>query len=205
MRELSTNHTNSLSHGVPRTALRITLGGGQELLFATGEFDLGGELFLGKISVKDALTLDLTSAQEGQQFNISNVELSLGHLLINTPNVLDNCAASVYGYHKNKETGEEFLDEKMFGEIRTSDIDGELIDAKFVGDVDAAGVYQGELIAGDFPDAQIEQINAPSAPVFNDIVNVDNGDPGYYGRYPVADDPFNGGMYVLPQFELNLR
>ena len=195
-RDLNQNLVAALSRCTRRSTLTVTLGDGTVLNFATAEIEFGDTLYLGKLAPVDALNLELTTATEGVNLRVSNITLDLGRNLINTPDVLSGTNAVFGVYFFDPDTGNEFHDPKIAGEIEVGDIDGDWINLFFKSKVHAAR-YTGVQIAAAFP-FQADPEIAPIPAQFNDIENVPQSAGGMGNRLSPLFDDFNNGRHYLP-------
>ncbi len=179
-----------------RSTLSIVLGDGTPLHFATAEIEFGDTLYLGKLAPVDALNLELTTATEGVNLRVSNITLDLGRNLMNTPDVLSGTNAVFGVYFFDPDTGNEWHDEKIAGEIEVGDIDGDWINLFFKSKVHAVQ-YTGVSIAAAFP-YQADPEIAPVPPVINDIENVPRAAGGLGDRLSPLFDDFQNGRHYLP-------
>lgn len=193
---LTTAQKNALSSATRRTTLVVTLGDGTVLNLATADIDFGGVTYSAKLAPVDGLNLELTAAVEGIELKISNITLSLGRNLINTPDILSGTAAVLGTYFFDERTGEEWHDAKVAGEIAVGGIDGDWVNVFFTSKVDAVE-YGGVSIASLFPDTQIP-VSPAVQPIYNDINPIVPRTGGGGGISPFADDYRNGGRYVVP-------
>lgn len=201
-RILDENLETNLPHCEEHTTLKIVLADGVTVFrFASAEVTItesDGEdyLYLGRLIVSEALKMSLTVSLDRLSLQIDNTELELGQALIAVPRALDKCFAVLGTYFKNPKTGEEWHDEKLPGEITTSEINGEVIPINFISELDA-GEYGGRNISSAFPDAQ----NTPQipTPTGNDLFNpIDNFPPLSRWKLDPLFDEMQSGRHYLP-------
>lgn len=204
-RELETEHEAALDTAGRRSTLKITLGDGTELYFSTADTEFDDIVYLGKLAPVDDLNLDATQATEGSNLKISNITLSLGQNLINTPDVLSGTKAVFGTYFHDEETDGEWHDVKLKGKITVNGIDGDWIELLFESTVSST-IHNGVTIASLFPDAQIPTKQLPQQtndsggglqPIYNDIDNIQNSKLARQ-LSPLTDDMQFGGRYFLP-------
>lgn len=200
---LTQTQKDVLGRATRRITLAVTLGNNAVLNFSTSDTNFGGIPYLGKLAPVDALNLELTAAVEGIDLKISNISLAFGRNLINTPDILSGTTAVLGAYFFDAETGIEFADDKITGEIVVGDIDGDWVHVFFTSKVDAVE-YGGVSIVSLFPDSAIPAaaLPVPGNPIYNDIDNPPRPGGGGGGGGKVspifADDYQSGGRYVLP-------
>lgn len=193
-RVLTEDQENVLDSARRRTTLQATLGDSTELRLATAEIEIGEDVYAAKLAPVDALNLELTGADEGMNLRISNVSLSLGQSLINTPDALDGTSAMLGCYFYDPETEETWHDEKLPGFLETGDIDGDAV-AVFFQSM-GAKVYYGVSIASLFPDSEIplEEIPPPAPTPIPTLPGLPTRGGGGRLRLPILED----GRHFLP-------
>ncbi len=197
-----------LGRAARRETLVVTLGDGTMLYFSTGDTNSGGVTYLGKLAPVGALNLELTAAVEGIDLKISNITLAFGRNLINTPDILSGTTAVLGAYFYDADTGTQWHDDKITGEIIVGDIDGDWVNVFFTSKVDAAE-YGGVSVVSFFPDSAVPLAAQPKPeePVYNDIDNRPTrggggGGGGDHKLSPLLDDYQNKGRYAMPEFDL---
>jgi hypothetical protein len=159
-------------HREDHTAIILTLGDGTVLRFATGNIQVGTDLYLGELAENDPLKMSLQPAQDGCTLKVQNVDKVFGQTLTSISNALDGATAMLGLAFKDKDSGNTWFDPKMPGDIIAGEINETEVQLNFVGDIYAAQVV-GETIASVFP-----YQTPPSALVISDPNDIrDPNDP----------------------------
>jgi hypothetical protein len=186
------------------TAVIITLGILDEddepivLRLATGERQVGDDLFLGKLRENDPLKLSLLPAQDGCTLKVDNTDMLFGQQLTSASEALDGATAILGLIIVDKDTGDAWFDPKMPGDIIGGQVDEIEVPLNFIGEIYAAQVI-GETDASVFP--------YQSTPAANGVITGDpddlrdpNRDPGSGDIFPIRgrlpDDPTLGFLHV---------
>jgi len=182
------------------TAVIITLAdeAGTVLRFATGQVQVGEDLFLGKLRENDPLKLSLLPSQDGCTLRVDNTDKIFGQQLTSAGDALDGATAVLGLIIKDMISGEAWFDPKMHGDIIAGQIDEKEVQLNFIGDIYAAQVI-GVTIASEFPYQSLPPASAITVSRDpNDLLDpnrsADGGLPLVKGRIP--DDPSLGFLQV---------
>ena len=183
----------NIGHVESHTAAKITLGDDTVLLFATGEFQIGDDLYLPELKEIEALKMSLTQAIDRAAIKVQNVTRVFGQQLTSATDLLDGATAMLgIAFRKQDGTGPWYFDEKMPGDLIAGQIDENEVPLNFVGETYGAQVV-GETVASVFPYQQ-ERTPFTNFTDPNDLVNpnpvsggIGGGGGGRHGRLEPTD------------------
>lgn len=204
MRILEPNHLATLEHCTAFEAIEITLEDETVLRFAVCDVAFDDKVFLGRLTLKSALRMTLATGSDNVDLELDNTNLELGQGLIHSPDALDNNQTIFGVYFKNNETGEEWFDEKLPGELVSGVIDGDKVSCTFLSEIDATK-GEGRLISEVFPNARLANEATPvDAPIYLGVGGGGGGyidDPRQKQYSPIYQD-WQYDRYALPEFQL---
>lgn len=194
-RDLTQNQKDELGGETVRTTILIELDDAEStvLRLATADLTIGGEPYEGKLKPTSALRMSLIKKADKVSFEISNIDLLLGQDLIEDDAFFENAFAEFGAWHSG-DGG--WHDEKISGEIVSSQVDGDAVHCKFVSDVEAA-VYNGVSIASEF--TGLPPLRTNNFGDFNDLKNFpEEFDRIGSGKIDLFMDDFRYGRHYLP-------
>lgn len=130
--------------------LHIQMNDGTELYLATAPCEIGGHTYTPILAEPGLLRLSMFSDDDTQEPKVSNVEPSFGQTLCSAVNRLDGARATSGVLFRDEETGAEWWDERLPGELLGGEVTEERVPFDLVDEVYAITV-SGERVVDIHP------------------------------------------------------